>query len=557
MPKISEEQIVNSALWAAYGDAVGFPTELISRDDFIKRNKIHAIEGPIDWTRRVGGLFGPEIPFPVGTYSDDTQLRLSTSRAIRGDGYFDVESFAKVELPVWLNYALGAGRGSKAAAANLSLREATWSQNFYSSNNSAYWNGGGNGAAMRIQPHVWQSHVTGPVHFMPDVIKNSICTHGHPRAIIGAAIHALFVYETLIRREMVNPMEWSALGESAAVQAYEALVDDPELSLVWIPNWENLSKKSLNAVWAETVMEWHQAVDVALKHCVDGAEPVASYHALLHELHGFKAEERGSGLKTVLFASALAWLFRHDSPEVGLLVSANTFRSDTDTIATMAGAISGAVAELMPHCEIQDSAYIQDEARRIYRIGAGKKQPSFRYPDLLSWIPPKNQSDAWQVRKGHPYLAGIGELFMLGEPFASTKGTELLWQWCSLPFGQTVLTKRRKLSAHYENAPDTPHQVLNNEETRKRIGASVLQQELALSRSSELILREAAVIQDSSQDKRESIDDHTNLCIKSGFDATIIGQSFLALACGDLGIEKAIAFSAIVAKAKIAREKKS
>ena len=134
-----EDSIVRSALWAAYGDILGFPTELMSETDFNKINGRRGVSGPISWERRQGGLFGPKVKFKPGCYSDDTQLRLSTSRAIRGTGYFDVESFAKIELPIWLNYALGAGRGSKAAANNLSLKESTWSLNFFSTEKSVYW----------------------------------------------------------------------------------------------------------------------------------------------------------------------------------------------------------------------------------------------------------------------------------------------------------------------------------------------------------------------------------------------------------------------------------
>jgi ADP-ribosylglycohydrolase len=117
MTSQGEEKICRSALWAAYGDAVGFPTELVSEAQFRGRTGLASMHGTIAWRRRVGGMFGPNVQFPVGAYSDDTQLRLATSRAIRGDALFDVESFAKIELPVWLNYALGAGRGSKLAAA--------------------------------------------------------------------------------------------------------------------------------------------------------------------------------------------------------------------------------------------------------------------------------------------------------------------------------------------------------------------------------------------------------------------------------------------------------
>jgi ADP-ribosylglycohydrolase len=535
---ILEEQVVRSALWAAFGDAVGFPTELVSRHEFTKRNGRSMVDGPIDWSRRVGGLFGPTVPFPVGTYSDDTQLRLCTSRAIRGDGFFDVESFAKIELPVWLNYALGAGRGSKAAASNLSLRESTWSQNFYQTGENRYWNGGGNGAAMRIQPHVWQAHSGKPESFMRDVVRNSICTHGHPRAVIGAAIHAQFLYDALSSRSITAPEKWAELGESAAITAYQTLVEDPELSLVWIPNWENFSKKSLKDEWAKTVLEWNDCVETTQSLFALGKEPTETYCDILNELGGFTAEERGSGLKTTLFATVLAWLFKDDRPEAGILVSANTFKSDTDTIGTMVGALVGAITDEYPRYEIQDAEYIIEEAQRIYRMRNGK-QKSFRYPDLLTWTPPKNQSDAWRETTEFPVLAGLGKLSLLGSPFFSTKGNETMWQWCTLPFGQTVLAKRRA-NSRVEKAPESSS--LKSDSPQKRITAKPLEVDHAEVGLPQLV-------------DQMSIKEYAQLCIRSDFDAKKIGEGLLFFASGDHGVENAVGFAAIIAMARMSRNR--
>ena len=101
---VRKDRIRRSSLWAAYGDALG----------------------------------------------DDTQLRLATGRAIRPDS-FDVEAFAKVGLPVWLGCALGAGKSTSAAALNLSKPRTSWFANTF----KGWTESGGNGAAMRIQPHVW------------------------------------------------------------------------------------------------------------------------------------------------------------------------------------------------------------------------------------------------------------------------------------------------------------------------------------------------------------------------------------------------------------------
>jgi ADP-ribosylglycohydrolase len=100
MENLRQLQTVNSALWAAYGDILGFPTELVDTEGVKRRIGTTKITEPRPWKRLVGGRAGAWVQLAAGTYSDDTQLRLATSRAIRADGYFDVEAFAKVELPV-------------------------------------------------------------------------------------------------------------------------------------------------------------------------------------------------------------------------------------------------------------------------------------------------------------------------------------------------------------------------------------------------------------------------------------------------------------------------
>ena len=81
-----QTQTRSSAIWAAYSDALGFITELADESRVRYRSGSSSVTHTIEWRRKIGGLTGTTILFPAGTYSDDTQLRLSTSRAIRGDG---------------------------------------------------------------------------------------------------------------------------------------------------------------------------------------------------------------------------------------------------------------------------------------------------------------------------------------------------------------------------------------------------------------------------------------------------------------------------------------
>jgi ADP-ribosylglycohydrolase len=144
-------------MWAAAGDALGFITELTDVKGLKWRARISTVRTTIPWRRSIGGKFGTVVELPAGAYSDDTQLRLATSRSIRSDGEFDVETFAKVELPVWLCYALGGGHSTKAAARAVGHPDVNWYSNFFEDKAVTYMGSGGNGAAMRIQPLVWAS----------------------------------------------------------------------------------------------------------------------------------------------------------------------------------------------------------------------------------------------------------------------------------------------------------------------------------------------------------------------------------------------------------------
>ena len=533
MTNHTEAQVCRSALWAAYGDAVGFPTELITEAQFRRRTGQEAMRGTIAWRRRVGGMFGPDVEFPIGAYSDDTQLRLSTSRSIRGDGYFDVESFAKIELPVWLNYALGAGRGSKYAAANLALRESTWSQNFYKNPQSAYWQGGGNGAAMRIQPHVWAARNLSDPRFISNVVRDTVCTHGHPRAIAGAAIHALLLAYALDSGTIPAPAQWSQFAEACDI-AFASLTEDDELSFVWVPNWERLTGQSLAQAFAEVKLEWIESAKHAAKLCTSSKADYKTYHSVLDALAGYDPAERGSGLKTPLFALLVAWLTKDMPPEQGILLAANTFGSDTDTIGTMAGAILGAVVDTEPQEQIQDEDYIRTEASRLFRISQGKKEQSFQYPDILEWTAPRAQRDAWLITDEGPALAGLGRVEPFGKVYVSTKGTEMEWQWCRTSFGQTVLAKRKPAR---DVVPNTAHDRTMQPEPRSESGKPEYQLP-------------------TIADDCDSIDALSQHCIRSGFDAALVGEALLSLSSGEYGIERAVAFAAIIAKARLARNRK-
>lgn len=435
------KRTVSSALWSAYGDALGFPTELASDKTVQQRLGHSRVTRTESWERVIGGRFGAKVQLPAGAYSDDTQLRLSTCRAITGQGYFDVEAFAKIELPVWQAYALGAGRGSKSAASALCNRSNSWFSNFF----TGYEKGGGNGAAMRIQPHVWAAaDLSNKESYLPDVIRNSLCTHGHMRGVAGAVVHALSLAYTLETGRVPGPEEWLSYAQDIE-KIPQIIASDNELSTFWLPTWEERSGRTLSSAVSETASEWRRSTRHAFdlienKYHSDGT---SIYSQLISLENGLSKEERGSGLKCALFANVAAFIGkRYGSQEIIELV-ANLLDSDTDTIATMAGALMGAAnPEARFLGPIQDGAYITSEATRIYEISQGKSAATFNYPDTLYWQPPRAAIDMLGRNGNQSFVEGLGNAVAIGESyFGLQKNTA--WRWFRLDFGQSILVRYR------------------------------------------------------------------------------------------------------------------
>ena len=95
---------------------------------------------------------------------------------------------------------------------------------------------------------------------------------------------------------------------------------------------------------------------------------------------------------TAIAAVALTWC--ESSPEKALIVAANELGTDTDTIATMAGAILGPLTDADPPVDVLDTELFRSEAQRMSDIAAGLNVSGHAYPDLLHWSPPRTRADS-------------------------------------------------------------------------------------------------------------------------------------------------------------------
>lgn len=183
----------------------------------------------------------------------------------------------------------------------------------------------------------------------------------------------------------------------------------------------------------------------------------------------------------------------------------------------------------------------------------GGQASSFTYPDVSVWEPPSNQSDAVVLWNDNLALSGIGELVSRGPEYKS--GTSI-WQWFDLPFGQSVLAKRRskiKNSVDDKQMPQEPIlERVEKAEPSQRQQPDIF--EYAEKRAPKEVRRKYEEVRPSSRIERfPGIDRATDIIIASNFDDATIGR-LLKLAIDDTGgVEASVALSAIVAKARIAR----
>ena len=433
-PLDRQGRVERSSLWAVYGDALGWIGELTDHEGLLRRTGGLPLREPVAWRRRIGGRFGVTAELPRGCYSDDSQLRLATGRAIRPDG-FDVEAFAKVELPVWLSYGLGGGRSTSVAAERLRRPKATWWGNTF----KGWTRSGGNGAAMRIQPHVYAARRLEDVEsFLPDVVRNAVCTHSHPTGLMGAVLHALCVAHSLSTGHVPSPNDLRGFLE-VAERLPKIIGDDAELAL-WRTSFEQAAG-NFGEAWGRSVNEARRAIEL-LGESRSGVLAVDRYELMVTALNLREPARRGSGMLTAVAAAGLAWFEKR--PAEAIRIAANAIGTDTDTIGTMAGAILGAVADSGPP-DVMDASLFRSEAQRLACIASGSESTSHSYPDLLHWSAPKTRADALvRSETGNLVVRGLGCIAeTIGDPTVPPS-SDFRWQWCRLDYGQTLLIKHRR-----------------------------------------------------------------------------------------------------------------
>ena len=347
----------------AYGDALGWPQEFQPKASRPQRPVAISPELK-QWTRTAGGRFyAHRDTVRAGEYSDDTQLTLAVARArLWGDADW-WQSWTRTELPLWMLYERGGGGATKRAASSWLNSTAPWDQQF--DRVRRYFDAGGNGVAMRVLAHaVRHACSDDSARMVGQVVLDGTATHGHPRALVGAA---LFEFVTRWLLGLNRTLEFGelicvALNGADTWGGADAM---GEAKLGWLETAGRFHEGDYTSRWKKVSNEMVELLATIESHIARGV--TADDHEVLREIGCF-GREKGSG--TVSAAAAIYLGSRYAAqPERGILSGAFASGADTDTIAAMTGCLLGALAGIngLPksYKAIQDREYILSIASRV------------------------------------------------------------------------------------------------------------------------------------------------------------------------------------------------
>jgi ADP-ribosylglycohydrolase len=363
----------NSIQLSAIGDSLGWITEFEkTKGNIEKKYGVSEVETFYNWEKYVGGKFNGYLDkIKSGSYSDDTQLLLSVARSIQQNGDIDNIYFSKIELPTWLKYARGAGRTIKNAAKKIERKSATWNNNFFNfkagKTTIDYRESGANGAAMRILPIALANH-TNFENIKENIFANSIITHGHPRAIVGAILYG-FAIDVMLKQKIGNfdyRSYLTELGKDIEFKFKPNFITKPQFKS-WIFEWNKNQEKDFMSVYNETVQEALYSLRDIFKFIRDGKNTKDS----LCDFGCYTPSTKGSGISTVIGGIYLAVKYYQD-PKKAILDAVNSIGTDTDSIAAFAGGLIGCLYEksIVPNNwkDVQDSEYLNRIAVKLFNI---------------------------------------------------------------------------------------------------------------------------------------------------------------------------------------------
>lgn len=444
----TESKFKGSIKLSAIGDALGWMTEFErNTQSLFKKFGTERIDRFYTWEKKVGGRFYGFIDtIKAGSYSDDTQLLMAVARSIKKDGSVDHNYFAKKELANWLDYSRGGGRTIKVAADKIQRRSTNWYNNFFkfkvNGELNDYRESGANGAAMRVLP-IALANIGNVEKIKEETFCNSITTHGHPRALIGAMLYAYainliidynednFNWKTFLTQIGLNFPQKMALSFSTRIEIRE-----------WLKQWNREGNRVFEAVYSETLFEAQNQLRFIFK----SLEKNTSVQKTLNNLGCFEVSTKGSGISTVIAGIYLASKF-HNKPLDALIEAVNALGSDTDSIAAFTGGLVGALHghNIIPDNwnNVQDRDYLEKLAEKLIAVSESRYEETKFISSLDSKVLNNPQHDNFVLNEEIEFNPlGKGKITTIDRQPTLVKGNYNLLLEVRIDNGQSILVNK-------------------------------------------------------------------------------------------------------------------
>jgi ADP-ribosylglycohydrolase len=308
---------------------------------------------------------------------------------------------------------------------------------------------------MRIAPHV-VAHAQAPQHELaPHIVLDGIATHGHPRALVGAAAYASALRILLVAEGTLEFGDLTGLVES------DTTWQSPETALSAVPEqWLAAVPRSTSMVhqWEETTVEMRRLLVVAGRATRAGT--IGNDMATLDELGAFDRKVNGSGTIT---AAAAIYLASRNAPRPtgGLLRAAFLENADTDTLASMTGALLGALhgPSWLDSIagNLQDRAYIERMADACTRLALGEGVPAARFQSTVDERAVRSFTDALRIGHAREHMPDGRSCRLVTDKELLTRGTLRAHRWILDVDGQTFTVDRTAQGSSRKPAePATP-----------------------------------------------------------------------------------------------------
>ena len=289
-------------LGLAIGDALGYPTEFLALPEIQERYGVNGIQ---------------DLPGNPALHSDDTQMSMSVANALIKAGHSGVENWMKVLVKEFLRW-LRSPENDRSPG-NTSIKGCQQLEAGIPWTETGLVQSKGCGAIMRVAPIGLYYH-SDPAELRLAAWGSAVATHAHPTALVCAEVTAFCVSWAVAG---IPPEDYWPRIKVLQAESLESW--DPVLGTSWKRAQYSSTREYLQAGWTQLLSELDKMPQALAQDSADVCEVLGG---------GWGSDEA--------LACALACVLKYPRDYAAAVKRGANTSGDSDSIASIAGAISGA-----------------------------------------------------------------------------------------------------------------------------------------------------------------------------------------------------------------------